>query len=279
MNYRHAYHAGNFADLLKHVALVTVILHLRRKEKPFLVIDTHAGAGLYDLGGPEARQTREAAGGIQRIGSGTGEPVPPEPLLTYFQCVHREGHGRYPGSSRIAAQLLRPQDRLVAIEKHPKEAVALRHALCGFPNARAEEGDGYKRLPALLPPRERRGVVLIDPPYEAGVEFLRTAELLARAYRCFATGIYLVWYPIKSRGEADAFCGEVRAQGIAPILRLEIDIGRRDASGQERLSAAGQLIINAPFGFEAEMARAAAFLAPRLGSDAAHPATITLAPA
>jgi 23S rRNA (adenine2030-N6)-methyltransferase len=276
MNYRHAYHAGNFADVLKHAVLVAVIRHLRRKEKPFLVIDTHAGAGLYEIDGLEARRTREATGGIQRIGPSPGEPLPAEPLRTYFQCVQREGRARYPGSSRIAARLLRPQDRLVAIEKHPAEAAALRHALSEFPNARAVEGDGYARLSALLPPRERRGVVLIDPPYEAADEFLRVAEHLARAHRRFATGTYIVWYPVKSRGEADAFSGEVRALGIAPVLRLEVEIGQPDATSQGRLSAAGQLIINPPYGFEAEMEHVAAFLVPRFTSDPAHPAAITL---
>lgn len=274
MNYRHAFHAGNFADVLKHAALVGAILRLRRKEKPFLVVDTHAGAGLYDLGSPEAARTREAAGGIARIGTEEGDP-PPEPLLTYSQCVRREGERNYPGSSRIAAHLLRPQDRLVATERHPEEAARLRSALAGFRNARAIEADGYERLPGLLPPRERRGVVLIDPPYEAEDEFRRTADLLARAHRRFAKGIYIAWYPIKSRGEADAFCGEMRAHGITPVLRLEIDIGEAAAPG--RLSAAGQLIVNPPFGFAADMERAAAYLAPRLGSDAARPATVTIA--
>jgi 23S rRNA (adenine2030-N6)-methyltransferase len=277
MNYRHVFHAGNFADVIKHLALVAVILHLRRKDKPFCVIDTHAGAGLYDLAGPEAARTGEAGEGIGRlvaVGSGTQLP---ESLKAYLDCVKLEGEGRYPGSARIAARLLRPQDRLVAIEKHPDAARALRAALVEFANARAVEADFYERLPALLPPRERRGVILIDPPYETENEFEQIADVLARAYRRFATGIYLVWYPIKSRAEADAFLGEIAAQGIARLLRLEIDVGRAPDAAKDRLSAAGLLIVNPPFGFDTKIKTAASIVAPRLGQVPFRPANVTIA--
>ena len=264
MNYRHAFHAGNFADVIKHLALVAVLLHLKRKEKPFCVIDTHAGAGIYDLNGADATRTGEAGAGIARLRA-AGDAHLPAALGTFLDCVRREGGGHYPGSSRIAARLLRSQDRLVAIEKHPQEAAALRTALAGFRNTRAVEADGYERLPALLPPAERRGVILIDPPFEEDDEFASAADALAGAHRQFATGIYLLWYPVKSRTVADAFCGEVRARGAAPLLRIEIETGRAPDAGKHRLGAAGLLVVNPPYRFDDEMQNAAAILAPRLG--------------
>ena len=276
MNYRHTYHAGNFADVIKHIAIVAVLLHLRRKDKPFCVIDTHSGSGSYDLAGAEAARTGEAVEGIGRMTGCGDDPQSPEALRNYLTLVKQEGENRYPGSPRIAAQLLRPRDRLVAIEKHPADAAALRESLAKFPNARALEADGYERLPALVPPRERRGLILVDPPYEAEDEFARVAGVLARAHRRFATGIYMAWYPLKSRAAADALYGEAGANGIAPLLRIEIDVGRDADADKERLAAAGLLVVNPPYGFDAEMRKIAAILAPRLGRATGAHAAITL---
>jgi 23S rRNA (adenine2030-N6)-methyltransferase len=278
MNYRHVFHAGNFADVIKHVALVAVLQHLRRKETPFCVIDTHAGGGLYDIEGPEAARSCEAAEGIARIRDLTGRTDLPDCLRVYLDFVNSEGKNCYPGSPRLAARLLRPQDRLLAIEKHRDAAGVLARALAAFPRARAIEGDGYARLPALLPPGERRGVVLIDPPYEAEDEFVRAANLLALAHRRFATGIYLLWFPIKSAAAAAALVGEVRAHGIARAIRLDIDIGREQKAGRERLTSAGLIIANPPHSLEEKIKAAAEWLAPRLGRNAGVPAAITIAP-
>ena len=158
MNYRHSYHAGNFADVVKHMAEVAILLHLAKKDAPFAVIDSHAGRGSYDLASQEALKTGEAASGIQALEGLSGSP-----LLDRYLALARES-GAYPGSPLIAARMLRPQDRLVAVEKHPEEAEALEQALAPWRKARVEEGDGYTRLAALLPPPERRGLVLIDPP-------------------------------------------------------------------------------------------------------------------
>jgi len=277
MNYRHAYHAGNFADVIKHVALVAVLLHLRRKEKPFCVIDTHAGGGLYELEGPQAARSREVASGIARVRDLAARADLPDPLRTYLQCVEREGEGRYPGSPRLAARLLRPQDRLIAIERHPEEADDLRKSLAALPQARAIEDDGYTRLVPLLPPRERRGLVLIDPPYEAADEFRRATELLARAHRRFATGIYLLWFPIKSNANADAASGELRTLGIGPAMRLDINIDAGAREAGQRLVSAGLVIVNPPYTFEAEIGASAQHLAPLLGRTIQAPATISLA--
>ena len=270
MNYRHAYHAGNFADVVKHVALVAVLLHLKKKDKPFRVVDSHAGSGLYDLRGAEALRTGEADGGIARLRDLKGA-LPPS-LASYLECVRTEPEGLYPGSPRIAARLLRRQDRLLAIEMQPEEFAALTQSLAPFAAARAIEADGYTRLPALLPPPERRGVVVIDPPYEAPDEFARAGALLVEAYRRFATGIFLVWFPIKSRPDADALCGEALTHGLRRVMRLDVDIGGEANDG--RLTAAGLLVINPPFGFEAEMRAVADLIAPRLVRNA--PARITM---
>ena len=177
MNYRHAYHAGNFADVMKHTALVAVLLHLRKKQAPFAVIDTHAGRGLYDLSGTEAGKTGEARQGIASLGDA---PAGNEVLQTYLDTARSFGSGTYPGSPLIAAHLLRPQDRLVAIEKHPEECEALTTALKPFHKTRAVCADGYERLAVLLPPPERRGAILIDPPFEAPDEFAQMADALGK---------------------------------------------------------------------------------------------------
>jgi 23S rRNA (adenine2030-N6)-methyltransferase len=262
VNYRHAYHAGNFADVVKHLVLVAVIGHLKRKDKPFAVIDTHAGRGLYDLQSEEASKTGEAEAGIRRL-SGLDSETPL--LADYLKRARAFGSGHYPGSPLIAVQMLRAQDRLVAIEKHEDEARALTRGLAPYSRARVMQADGYERLIGLLPPSERRGVVLIDPPYEASDEFEQVARIFARAFRRFATGIYLLWFPIKSASAADAFCAEVLTAGVTKALRIDIDVG---ASEGERLHAAGLLVINPPFGMDGEVREALAVAAPGLGQGA-----------
>jgi len=258
VNYRHAYHAGNFADVVKHIALVTILLHLRRKEAGFAVIDTHAGRGAYDLSADAARRTRESEDGIRRLRELAVPAV--TPLSSYLELARGD---IYPGSPLIAAKLLRSQDRLVAIEKHPEEASALGEVLRPFDRARAESGDGYALLAALLPPPERRGLVLIDPPYESADEFAGAARAFAVAFRRFSSGIYLLWFPVKSPAEADRFCGEVLAAGPAKALRLDI---ARGAGDDERLRAAGLLVVNPPWRFADEMRAALAPVLPRLNA-------------
>lgn len=261
MNYRHAYHAGNFADVVKHVALTAVLLHLRRKQKPFAVFDTHAGRGLYDLASMEAGKTGEAASGIDRLAP---LPAGTDALGTYLGIVRGAGGTTYPGSPLIAAHLLRPQDRLVAIEKHPEEFVALRAALSPFAKARALEGDGYARLIALLPPPERRGLVIVDPPFEDDDEFARMSACFAKAHERFATGHYLFWYPVKSRQAVDAFCAELLTTGAQSLLRVEI--ARTSPEETDKLAATGIAMVNPPYLFDVEMETALKTLASLLGA-------------
>jgi 23S rRNA (adenine2030-N6)-methyltransferase len=273
MNYRHAFHAGNFADVVKHVALTAILLHLRKKETPFAFIDTHAGRGLYDLASTEARKTSESENGIGRL---SGVASAPPALATYLDLVAGAGANRYPGSSLIAAGLLRPQDRLVAIERHPEEVAALEKSIVPFRKARAVEGDGYMVLPGLLPPPERRGLVLIDPPYEKESEFHDAADALAEAHRRFATGIFLLWFPIKSAGDADGFMGELIASGLPRLMRLDIDVAPERRANDGPLAASGLAIVNAPFGFREEMNACADILAPLLGRDPTGRAKISV---
>ena len=256
MNYRHGYHAGNFADVTKHIALVALLLHLRKKETAFSVVDSHAGRGAYDLSGEQSLRTGEAEKGAARLMDLSGDL--PEALSTYLSLV-REGR-LYPGSPLIAARLLRPQDRLTAIEKHPEEFAALKEALSPFRNAVAEQGDGYSRAVKLLPPPSRRGLVLLDPPFEAEEEFSELARTLRDAYRKFATGIFLAWYPVKSEAEADAFTGEVLAGGMAKAMIIDTSVSAPAA----KLGRAGLLVINPPYGLDAAMRASAALIAPRL---------------
>ena len=265
MNYRHVYHAGNFADCLKHAALTAVLLHLCKKESPFAVIDSHAGRGLYDISSLEAKKTGEAADGIVRL---LPRDDLPGVLGAYRDVVRSFGDGHYPGSPLIAAKLLRGKDRLIAIEKQPQEQAELTSQLAGTKGARTILGDGYSELPRLLPPRERRGVILIDPPYEEEDEFARAAHALADAYRRFSTGIFLFWYPAKVRAMIAATEGELLNAGIGSLLRLELDVDAAEQTSGEgsgpRLSETGILAVNPPYGFAEEMRSAVSYLAQTL---------------
>ena len=253
MNYRHGYHAGNFADVVKHIALVAILQHLKKKDAAFAVLDSHAGRGRYDLGGEEAGKTGEAKSGIARL-SGLSGPMP-EALATYLSLA-RQTHA-YPGSPLIAAQLLRNQDRLTAIEKHPEEFAILKDVLAPFRGAAAENADGYARAVKLLPPPARRGLVLMDPPFESPGEFAALARGAREAYAKFATGILLAWYPVKSEAEAKAFTGEVLAGGIAKALVIDTRI----TAPEGKLGRAGLLVVNPPYGLAAAIQDAARVVA------------------
>jgi len=258
MNYRHGYHAGNFADVVKHVALVAILLHLKKKDTGFAVVDSHAGRGVYDLTAEEAGKTGEAQGGIARLAGLSGDL--PEALSTYLSQVRESGVDRYPGSPLIAARMLRSQDRLTAIEKHPAEFSALKDVLTPFRNASCENADGYARTVKLLPPPQRRGLILLDPPFEAPDEFSVLAQTVREAVRKFANGIFLVWYPIKSEAAAKAFTDEVLAGGVTKAMTIDTIIGAPDG----KLGRAGLLVINPPYGFDEAMRAAASVIAPLL---------------
>jgi 23S rRNA (adenine2030-N6)-methyltransferase len=267
MNYRHAFHAGNFADVVKHAVLARIIVHLKEKPAAFRVIDTHAGAGLYDLSGPEASRTGEWREGIGRLRAAQLAPDVRALLAPYLNVVAALNPGAdlkiYPGSPALAQSLLRDQDRLVACEREPNAARTLATFVHGDARAKAVEIDGYTALNAYVPPKERRGLVLIDPPYEQPDEFERLAQALATAHRKWPTGIYALWYPIKNLRETAAFARRIAASGIARVLRAELTLARTDS---ERLGGSGLIVVNPPWRLEQELSVLMPALAQALGA-------------
>ena len=255
MNYRHAYHAGNFADVVKHAALSRLVEYLKLKDKAFRVIDTHAGTGLYDLSSQEAQKTGEWLDGIGRLletkPSGEAQAL----LAPYLEAVRAINPGggvkKYPGSPLIVRHLLRPQDRLSAIELHPQDFQRLKTLFAGDFQVRAIELDGWLSLGAHLPPKEKRGLVLVDPPFEQEGEFDRLVDGLTRAHRRWPNGIYALWYPIKDRAAVARFRRELQGTGIPKILDVVFEV--RSPSRGERLDGSGLVVVNPPFVFESEM--------------------------
>src|SRR4051812_28477648 len=254
MNYRHAFHAGGFADVIKHIVLVRILAHLQEKPAAFRVIDSHAGAGRYDLEGEEARRGGEWRTGIARIMQARfSENVLPL-LKPYLDIVRSFNPPRelqiYPGSPLIARAMLRPQDRLVACEVEASARKRLIGSLSRDTQARVVDLDGWVALPAFVPPKERRGLVLIDPSFEQKDEFERLAEAFAKTVAKWPTGSYLVWYPVKSRRATDGLASHVAgvaAEASVPgkCLRLEFSVAPQIAGGA--LTSSGVLIVNPPW--------------------------------
>jgi 23S rRNA (adenine2030-N6)-methyltransferase len=269
MNYRHAFHAGNFADVIKHAVLARILVHLAAKPAPFRVIDTHAGSGHYDLTGPEATRGGEWQGGIGRPIGASLPADTAELLAPYLDVVRSLNPGdrltTYPGSPAIAQACLRPCDRLIACEIEPQASRLLIHHFHGDRRVKAIAIDGWTALKAYVPPKERRGLVLVDPPFEEAGEFMRLAQGFAAAHRKWPSGIYLLWYPLKDRSAADRFAGQLRACGINKLLRIEFTVAplRED----ERLSACGLVIANPPWPLETELRRVRPVLAGLLVAD------------
>ena len=264
MKYRHEHHAGNFADVHKHVTLLALLAALRRKDKGFLYLETHAGRGAYDLSGSSG----ESASGIGRLESQRADQCTAEEVLHYLARVaslrRERGEPRlYPGSPLLAASELRAVDRAVFIETLPAEARALERALCGQAQGRArapqaaqmnvETGDGFERLRAWLPPRERRGLTFIDPPYEeTRQDFERTRHAAAEALRRFATGVVAIWYPIKDERDTAAWHAALAAELDCGLLAAELSLYPRDS--RVALNGSGMLILNPPYQLAERMA-------------------------
>ena len=254
MNYRHAFHAGNFADVLKHAVLARMLVHLLGKPGPFRVLDTHAGAGLYDLTGPEAERGGEWRGGIARLMAAPIDGAAAALLAPYLEAVAAlNPAGKlvvYPGSPAVVRAFLRAQDRLVACEREPDAAAALARYLGDDRRSKALALDGWTALNAYVPPKERRGLVLIDPPFEDADEFPRLARALDAAYRKWASGSYLAWYPVKERAVADALARQLRGSGMTKVLRVELGVAApppRAAAEPGRLGSCGLIVVNPPW--------------------------------
>lgn len=249
MNYRHSFHAGNSADVVKHSLLIALVRALQQKPSAMTLIDTHAGCGLYDLQGDEAGRTGEAAQGVLRAFAGT------DPLLDDYraavQAVNEGPEPRlYPGSPRVLAQLLRPQDVLILNEKHPDDAYALRGAMRGSPAA-VHERDAYELWLAMLPTRSPRGVVVVDPPYEQTDERARITATLAAAHRKWAHGVSVIWYPLKDRAAHQRWKEKLHRLGIPKFLTVEHWLYDADQLGM--YNGAGLFIVNPPYAFTQEL--------------------------
>lgn len=244
MNYSHSYHAGNFADVFKHAVLVSLIEALQRKDNGFCYIDTHAGAGLYDLFSDAAKKTKEYASGINLL---LNQKI--ESLQTYLACVKKANPKPelryYPGSPSIAQCLMRSQDRMVLSELHPKVFQTLKDRFAHDKRISTHNLDGYQSLKAFLPPKERRGLILIDPPYEQANEFSQLVSTLPLALKRFATGVYAIWYPIKDRPSIERFYKDLRKATELPILIAELSIYPETSA--QHLNGCGMLIINPPW--------------------------------
>ena len=254
MNYRHAFHAGNFADVLKHAVLVRILLHLRGKEAAFRVIDTHAGIGRYDLAGETPNRTGEWRNGIAKLFDNPPAGEAASLLAPYLDLVRAQNEGgelrHYPGSPAIIQALCRPRDRMQFCELHLEDFATLRRNLRD-PRAGITEIDGWTALRAYLPPKERRGLVLIDPAFEAPGEFARLADGFAEAHRRWATGVFMLWYPIKDRDEVRRFERRMAGLQIAKVLRAELSVGTQPKP--EALHACGLMIVNPPWRLEDEL--------------------------
>lgn len=262
MNYRHAYHAGNFADVLKHTVLLALLESLQAKPAPFCYYDTHAGSGSYALDSVEAGKTHEYRDGIARL---LGVDELPPLLARYRDCV-LDGADRstplrhYPGSPLLAARLLRPGDQAQLCELHPEEAARLRALLARDPRLHVHQRDGYAALKALLPPAQKRGIVLIDPPYELQeAEYGIIVKALKTALQRWPNGVYAVWYPVKLRSEVQPFLRAIGQLPVKRVLRAELLV--HAANTPLRLNGAGMVVLNAPWDLDQRLRAAMAALA------------------
>lgn len=266
MNYRHAFHAGNHADVLKHVILARLLTHLNKKPKPYRVIDAHAGLGSYALDGMEAGKTLEWEGGIGKM----AEPFAPEvevllaPYRDIIAMVNPDGDMRvYPGSPEIAAYSMRDADRMIANELHPEDAARLARLFHGDDRVKVMRLDAATCVKAVLPPPERRGLILIDPPYEEPGEAAKASRMLAEGLKRFATGMFMLWYPLKANDDAATCLDSAKALRVPGTLKAELRV--RELFQQGGLAGSGVIVVNAPWKLDQELALLLPALAKRLG--------------
>jgi 23S rRNA (adenine2030-N6)-methyltransferase len=269
LNYRHAFHAGGFADVVKHLIIARIIEYLKLKDGAFRVIDTHAGIGRYDLTSDAAQRSPEWREGIARLLQRTLPIAAAELAAPYLDTVRdMNAVGElttYPGSPLLVRKLLRPQDRLSAIELHPEDAAILGTLFAGDIQVRVIELDGWLALGAHVPPKEHRGLVLVDPPFEQDGEFERLVDGLAKAHKRWPGGTYALWYPLKDPREVESFARALKATGIPKILRAELTL--RQPSTPPRLFGTGMMIVNPPYVLESELRALLPALAKVLADD------------
>ena len=253
LSYRHSFHAGNHADVLKHIVLMLILENLKLKDKGFYYLDTHAGVGRYQLSSDEAEKTGEYKEGIGRLWERTDLP---EEISHYVDLIKNLNFGAkalryYAGSPLIAVQLLRPQDRALLTELHPRDFPLLRNNFKEFKNVSVKCDNGFQQLKATLPPKERRGLVLIDPPYELKEDYDLVVKAAEEGYKRFATGTYAIWYPVVLRQQTKRIFKGLQASGIRKILKIELAV--RPDSDQRGMTASGMAVINPPWTLENQM--------------------------
>ncbi|TKB48183.1 23S rRNA (adenine(2030)-N(6))-methyltransferase RlmJ [Ferrimonas sediminicola] len=265
LSYRHSFHAGNHADVLKHTVQALILESLKRKEKPFVAHDTHSGVGRYDLTSEHAEKTGEYVDGIGRL---WGEDCPEElhPYLKAVKALNPSGNLRYyPGSPLLTRALIRDQDRMVLTELHPSDFPLLKQEFARDRRVRVYQEDGYARLKASLPPQERRGVVLIDPPYELKGEYQDLVKGVKQGIQRWATGTYAIWYPVVRRQEINRLEKALEASGIRKILQIELNVtGDTHEFG---MTGSGMIVINPPWTLEQQMLKLLPWLTDKLAQD------------
>jgi 23S rRNA (adenine2030-N6)-methyltransferase len=271
--YRHRFHAGNHADVMKHVLLARLLVSLARKDTPWCYVDTHAGVGCYALDHPWSSKNAEHADGVARVWQRADAPALLEPWLGVVRGLNPDGRLQVcPGSPEIVRQLRRPTDRMVLSEINVEDHEALRDLMAGERRLSVLCQDGYQTLRSALPPAERRGLVLIDSSFDRAGEFARLVQALVEAHRRFATGIFVIWYPLMDPSAMRRFERSVRDSGIRRILQAELSVHPADWSGS--LRGSGLLVVNPPWGFEDEARQVLGWLAPVLaqteGSSRVH---------
>ncbi|MFZ5755385.1 MAG: 23S rRNA (adenine(2030)-N(6))-methyltransferase RlmJ [Pseudomonadota bacterium] len=274
MNYRHGFHAGNFADVLKHVVQLAIIDHLAKKDAAFCVLDSHAGRGSYDLTTGQAARTGEFVQGVGALWDAARTGTPPPLTARWLKQVRAFNHERsggdalvaYPGSPRIARMAMRPQDRLIACELHPEENALLKAEFRNDPQVQVHLRDGWEALGALLPPKEKRGLVLIDPPYEGQEEELKqAADALLAAHARFPGGTVALWYPIKERTTIGHMHRRLQASGVRGLLAAELCVWPDDA--RLHLNGSGMMLVNPPWQLDAKLATELPWLWRHLNND------------
>lgn len=280
LGYRHAFHAGNHADVLKHIVLLDCLGYLTLKEKPLLYVDTHAGAGGYALHAGHAEQNREWEGGLKRLIEFTREERPPSAVADYLRILdeyEREYHGEYPGSPILAARALRPQDSLRLCELHVSDHEELRRRFQNEPRCAVFREDGFSFLKSVLPPPSRRGLVLIDPSYEVASDYDRTVSAVEEGINRFATGTYLIWYPLLERPESKALPGILLSLTDRPRISLELRV-RHSENERRGLDGSGMVVLNPPWNLHSSLPVLLPYLARALGQAGDSAGTLEVFP-
>lgn len=259
LSYRHSFHAGNHADVLKHIVQSLILSALQQKDKPFVYHDTHSGVGRYDLTHEWSEKTGEFKQGIAKLWE---QKELPEEITSYIDAIKQLNEGNklryYPGSPRVAHAHLRPQDRMVLTELHPSDYPLLEQEFHRDRQVSIFKEDGFKRLKASLPPKERRGLVLIDPPYELAHEYNDVVQAVAQSYKRWATGIYAIWYPVVNRCDIDDMLDGLKGLGIRKILQIELGVS--PDTNERGMTASGMIVINPPWKLESQMTELLPFL-------------------